>query len=229
MEWLLLIPLAFLALPLFKRWRRTRRERFIRDYQFHSAVEKSLAKTQPHLDVDQRRQVLEALRGYFLLCLRSKPMVAMPSLAVDDAWHAFILYTRAYEQFCRRAFGRFLHHTPAEAYPASLSGLEVLRHTWHLACKQEGINPTQAERLPALFAIDRELAIPDGYYYLLDCTGQREDAEGKPQFCAAALANIAPKLKRSPRWGKGGGSVGADCAGDSGCGGSSCGGGCGGS
>lgn len=34
---------------------------------------------------------------------------------VDDAWHAFILDTPAYAEFCRDALGRFLHHRPAEA------------------------------------------------------------------------------------------------------------------
>ncbi len=39
----------------------------------------------------------------------------MPSQVVDDAWHEFILFTRAYQQYCNKALGRYLHHTPAEA------------------------------------------------------------------------------------------------------------------
>lgn len=36
----------------------------------------------------------------------------MISSAVDEAWHAFLLFTREYEEFCRTQFGRFLHHCP---------------------------------------------------------------------------------------------------------------------
>ncbi|CAH0442450.1 glycine-rich domain-containing protein [Ralstonia pseudosolanacearum] len=39
----------------------------------------------------------------------------MPSRVADDLWHAFILYTREYRDFCRRAFGKFLHHLPSAA------------------------------------------------------------------------------------------------------------------
>jgi hypothetical protein len=35
----------------------------------------------------------------------------MPSRAVDEAWHEFILDTRTYTSFCHAAFGRYLHHT----------------------------------------------------------------------------------------------------------------------
>lgn len=220
MDWLWLLLGLAVVWPVGRRLLRARRERFIRNYTFHAAVGKALSERRPELDESQRQQVLAALRDYFVLCLHSRQMVAMPSQVVDDAWHAFILYTRAYELFCRRAFGRFLHHTPAEAYPASLDGLAMLRHTWALACAQEGLNVEAAEHLPRLFAIDRDLAIHDGYYYLLDCTGQRVDEQGHEQFCAAALARSAPRLSpSSPSSGKSEG--GGGCTG-------SCGGGCGG-
>ena len=53
------------------------------------------------------------LRQFFLAYLMSgKRYVSMPSQVADDLWHEFILYTREYDAFCRRAFGGFLHHTP---------------------------------------------------------------------------------------------------------------------
>lgn len=36
----------------------------------------------------------------------------MPSRAVDEAWHGFILCTVRYAAFCTAAYGRFLHHHP---------------------------------------------------------------------------------------------------------------------
>ena len=71
-------------------------------------------------------------------------MVAMPSQAVDDAWHEFILFTRHYERFCRNAFGRFLHHTPAEAMNSPTQASDGIKRAWRLACAHEGIDPQQA-------------------------------------------------------------------------------------
>jgi hypothetical protein len=36
----------------------------------------------------------------------------VPSKAVDDAWHAFILHTREYAIYCMNQFGRFIDHVP---------------------------------------------------------------------------------------------------------------------
>ncbi|MBF6053889.1 hypothetical protein GO002_18710 [Streptomyces eurocidicus] len=35
-----------------------------------------------------------------------------PSPLVDDFWHAFVLRTKAYADFCQERFGRFVHHQP---------------------------------------------------------------------------------------------------------------------
>ncbi|TQK44824.1 hypothetical protein FBY35_6351 [Streptomyces sp. SLBN-118] len=35
-----------------------------------------------------------------------------PSRRVDPGWHAFILHSREYADFCQRRFRRFLHHSP---------------------------------------------------------------------------------------------------------------------
>jgi hypothetical protein len=34
----------------------------------------------------------------------------IPSAKVDAAWHAFILHTRPYTEFCERRYGEYLHH-----------------------------------------------------------------------------------------------------------------------
>jgi hypothetical protein len=53
----------------------------------------------------------------------------VPSVQVDAAWHAFILHTRAYAQFCESAYGTYLHHDPTSPdEPVELGGvLEYLR------------------------------------------------------------------------------------------------------
>jgi hypothetical protein len=67
-----------------------------------------------------------------------------PSPLVDVGWHAFILHTREYNEFCERVAGRFIHHVPMEAdEPSSKTrgsadtrealiraGIEIDEHLW---------------------------------------------------------------------------------------------------
>jgi len=55
--------------------------------------------------------VLEFRR--FIICiLHSDSPVGMISPVIDEVWHAFILHTREYAEFCQSIFGRFVHHAP---------------------------------------------------------------------------------------------------------------------
>jgi len=38
--------------------------------------------------------------------------LGMLSREVDEVWHALILFTRDYDQFCRTTVGDFVHHVP---------------------------------------------------------------------------------------------------------------------
>jgi len=76
----------------------------------NAAVEADVAK---ELDVDAAaalevfRRMLGFLDGYWLhRDLRS------PTRDVDCAWHAFILHTQAYMDYCNARFGTYLHHDP---------------------------------------------------------------------------------------------------------------------
>lgn len=51
--------------------------------------------------------------------LRDGQIIGMPSHAVDEAWHGFILCTARYGRFCDDAYGTFLHHHPDGTGPAS--------------------------------------------------------------------------------------------------------------
>ncbi len=35
-----------------------------------------------------------------------------PNASADNAWHAFLLYSRDYREFCQGMFGRFIDHCP---------------------------------------------------------------------------------------------------------------------
>ena len=53
--------------------------------------------------------------------LRDDVVIGMPSRAVDEAWHGFILCTARYAAFCHDAYGRFLHHHPEGGAPEEAS------------------------------------------------------------------------------------------------------------
>lgn len=58
----------------------------------------------------------------FLEAAASSPTPISPSPAIDTAWHAFILHTRDYADYCHSRFGHFIHHGPTgEADPVKLS------------------------------------------------------------------------------------------------------------
>lgn len=213
--------LLFLALttPLWlylSRWRRAARRQHIRNYAFPKGLDQRFLKRRPELTPAQVALTFDGLRQYFEICLDArKQMASMPSQAVDDLWHEFILYTRNYQAFCNRAFGRYLHHTPADAMSTPGAQSAGLRRTWHLACKQEGINPRQPNRLPLLFDIDRRLNLSDGFHYLPDCGQARAQSGDRYLHCGADL-------------GSGGGDGGSDSSGGDGSSDGGCGGGCGG-
>ena len=196
----------------WRRSRNNRRSQFIDGYRFPERLRLKLAETYPHLAPQQQEQVLQGLRDYFCLCrMAGRRMVAMPSQAVDVAWHEFILYTRQYGEFCRKGLGRFLHHTPSDAMPNAEVASAGIRRAWRLACIREGIRPDQPTRLPLLFALDGELGIADGFHYRLDCGAHPGSYRQGDIYCASHVG------------------CGSGCA--SGCGGdasSGDGGGCGG-
>lgn len=182
----------------------------IRAHPFPQSVRMKFREVRPDLDSAQEQRVFEGLRDYFILCAQARGrFVSMPSQVADDAWHAFILHTRYYQDFCNQAFGRFLHHTPAEAMSTQTLATEGIRRAWRLACALEKINPKQPERLPRLFALDGALNIPNGFRYDTRCT------PGSGNYCASHIGCGS---------GCGGGSD--STCGDSG--GGSCGSGCGG-
>lgn len=215
----IILPL-FLLLAAFFYWRyRVRRTQaeVIASYPYARFLDRRLAERRPELSPEQRALVFDGLQQYFRLCLAgSSRMVAMPSQAVDDAWHEFILFTRQYQKFCQRAFGKFLHHTPAEAMPSRQVATDGIKRAWRLACADEGIRARQPERLPLIFGLDARLGIAGGFIYALDCSAA--NSVNGDAFCASDIGC----------GGGCGGSSGSSDGGGSGDGGSGCGGGCGG-
>ncbi|MGU3560554.1 glycine-rich domain-containing protein [Methylobacterium radiotolerans] len=56
--------------------------------------------------------ILEYLRFAYLAW--TSPVGSTPSRAVDEVWHAHLLFTRSYETFCQETRGHLLHHEPGD-------------------------------------------------------------------------------------------------------------------
>ncbi|AKK29772.1 hypothetical protein [Mycobacterium sp. EPa45] len=74
----------------------------------------------------QPRELIETGLKQWLRCcavaLGDRRMIGMPSRAVDEAWHGFILCTAMYSTFCDKAYGTYLHHHPEGAAPLGTPG-----------------------------------------------------------------------------------------------------------
>ncbi len=218
--WLILGLLLYVLVLMTKKHRLAVRQEVIARLKFDSSIQRRLADKYPHLSNDQVQQVLDGLKDYFQLALKANGMLSMPSQAVDEAWHAFILSTKAYASFCQRAFGHFLHHHPAETMISHTQTTQGIKRVWSLACRLEKIDAAKPERLPRLFALDRELNIPNGFYYHVNCL-----TTVAMVYCASHIGNSCGSGCSSS--GCGGSSGNESSAGDGGDS-SGCGGGCGG-
>jgi len=208
MKIILVFILIATLIVLYRKWVRASRRRFLERFELPVAVVERARAKLPALTQAQERLVQQGLQQYFQICLEAKgKFVSMPSQAVDVLWHEFILFTRQYEQFCKLAFGKYLHHTPAEAMPTKVSATEGIRRTWRLACKLEGIDPKHPQRLPLLFVLDAQLGIAGGFIYTLNCQDVATSPTGA--FCASDIGSCG---------GDGGGGDG-DGDGGGGCGG----------
>ena len=184
MTWIVVFVVFVLGAAIAENVWRARAHRFIDAWVFDESVLKGLRATYPMLTPEQQALVLEGLRDFLHICRQARMKgVSMPSKVVDEAWHGFILSTRHYRAFCRRAFGRYLNHHPAETMKSTTQASKGLRRAWQFACRREGIDPAKPDRLPRLFALDGQLMIAGGFIYALDCMAAGQTGT----YCASAI------------------------------------------
>lgn len=205
----------FASVYVVRKLSNSGRAAFIESFRFHPVLIERVRRKRPELDDSQMGMVCDALQDFFVFNMQAgRKMVAMPSQVADDLWHEFIIFTKPYKQFCDKAFGRYLHHTPVEGMSSPTVAQEGIKRAWRLACAREGIDPKTPDRLPRIFAIDAALNIADGFHYTLNCTDGRKQSDGSAPYCASSIG------------------CSSGCAGDTGSaegdGGSSCGSSCGG-
>jgi hypothetical protein len=228
----MLVCVCALLLVALASWELSLRRQFVREARFPSFLGAKLRAKYPQLSQSDVDLVLRGLRQFFMAHLRSKrAFVAMPSQVVDTAWHEFILHTRGYEFWCQAAFGRLLHHTPAEVLGRDTRRNDGLRRAWFWSCKEESINPRQPTRLPLLFALDKKFDIPGGFSYVPDCR-DIDRKSGSDAYCGTSFGegggdgeggasgdSASFGGSDSSSSGDGGGDSGSGCGGGGGCGG----------
>lgn len=181
--------ILFVVFRLRANFRDLKRAEYIRSFAFPRGLFQKLVEKHPGIEQRDAALVSRGLRQFFLAYLKSKrQFVSMPSQAADDLWHEFILYTRDYAEFCQRAFGGFLHHTPAAVLGADKRSNAGLRRTWWWACKDENIHPARPARLPLLFALDAKLKIANGFVYAANCSVLRRNGDAGT-WCAGDFSS----------------------------------------
>jgi anti-sigma regulatory factor (Ser/Thr protein kinase) len=63
-------------------------------------------------DQGTAERIVEQALAFLVACARYPDGHLSPSETVDAGWHAFILHTVDYAEFCQRVTGRFIHHRP---------------------------------------------------------------------------------------------------------------------
>lgn len=217
----LTVILILVSLSLWSQWSRAKRIEFIRTYSFPPGLFAKLSAHRPGLSKKNLQLVSRGLRQFFLAHAQSGGKhVSMPSQVVDDLWHEFILYTRQYDEFCTKAFGKFLHHTPAVVLSADKQNNSGLRRVWWYTCKEENIDPRAPTRLPLLFALDQKLKIENGFHYTTDCAALRKSdgATSTPHcggdFSSSSFDGTTDGMGDADSGGGDGGDGGGGCGGD---------------
>lgn len=215
-----------LASVALRAWEHSQRRQFVREARLPTFLADKLMARYPQLTRSEAELVLHGLRQFFLSHLRSGfKFVAMPSRVVDEAWHEFILHTRGYQAWCDSAFGKLMHHTPAEVLGRDPKRNDGLRRTWYWACKEESIDPRQPSRLPLLFALDKKLGIAGGFSYLPDCR-DIDRQSGSDVYCGTSFGDGGSGGAEGDSAGFGGSETAGsgDASADGGDGGGGCGG-----
>lgn len=226
---LLTVILAIIALVSWLRLRAARRADYIRHFTLPQGLYQKLQEKHPALSLRECQLVGMGLRQFFMAYLKSgKQYISMPSQVADDLWHEFILYTRNYQEFCNKAFGNFLHHTPAVLVSSGQQSSAGLRRCWAQVCREELINPLKPARLPLLFALDAKLAIANGFHYAPDCSGAQFNKDPNHGVVIHCGGDLSWSSSDSGDSGSGGDSGSDDKSGGSSSDSSSDGGGCGG-
>ncbi|RSM87539.1 hypothetical protein DMH04_11050 [Kibdelosporangium aridum] len=73
-------------------------------------------------------RVVDQALAFLGACAAGDGRPMSPSRLVDPGWHAFVLHTRDYREFCDRVAGRFIDHVPTDDARAGVGEPAVALH-----------------------------------------------------------------------------------------------------
>ncbi len=212
---------------------RIERAKYIAGYVFPTSLRFKLDQAYPELSGEQIGMILQGLRVWFqLVAANPSTQLGMPSHAVDTAWHEFILITKNYADFCEKAFGKFLHHTPHSA--SDKAQKDGLARTYGLGAGfvggaalmgVAGIAGAAAFSGRDLFNLDQTLGVPGGNSYTANDFSEFEKRYQQMQASSGDSGGDSGGGTTGGDGHHGSDSSGSDGGGDGG-GGGGCGGGC---
>jgi hypothetical protein len=81
-------------------------------YLIDKIIEEGLAAT-----VEEAEAIFLEVKRYIVMTHACVPRWGITANAcrIDEVWHNFVLFTRQYEAYCQKYFGRFMHHAPSNS------------------------------------------------------------------------------------------------------------------
>jgi hypothetical protein len=82
--------------------------------RLHGRLARRIIADHPGTDPLAAERIMDQTLAFLQACAVNPDAGLAPSDEVDKGWHAFILHTADYAEFCQRVAGRFIHHLPVE-------------------------------------------------------------------------------------------------------------------
>ena len=81
----------------------------------------------PEMNEETARRIVGQAAAFIATSGQQPGHSLVPSELVDYGWHAFILHTVDYTDFCQKTVGRFVHHVPTDEDEQTPGGAAAAR------------------------------------------------------------------------------------------------------
>ncbi|MGV9563125.1 glycine-rich domain-containing protein [Streptomyces sp. NPDC003480] len=108
------------------------------DPEVTNRLTRRITTDHPTIDEATARRIVGQAAAFIAASGQQPGQSLAPSMLVDFGWHAFILHTADYADFCRRVVGRFVHHVPTDEDEELPGGAEETRERTLTAIRAAG-------------------------------------------------------------------------------------------
>ncbi|MFJ8147030.1 glycine-rich domain-containing protein [Streptomyces sp. NPDC096048] len=139
------------------------------DSQVTDRLVRRITADHPEISESTARRIVGQAAAFIAASGQQPGQSLAPSELVDYGWHAFILHTVDYAEFCERVAGGFVHHVPTDEGNEMLGGAQAARER------------TLAAITTAGYTVDEELwpAMADCTQCHAGCTDSPNSGRGK--------------------------------------------------